>query len=116
MSSPREQALQLLQKVVGEATDFRPGQWETIEALVHRHARLLLVQRTGWGKSIVYFLTTKILRDRGAGPTLLVSPLLALMRNQIAAATKLSIKAVSINSTNPTEWEKIAADLRKNIV
>lgn len=116
MSAPREQALQLLQQVVGDATEFRPGQWEAIEALVHRHARLLLVQRTGWGKSIVYFLTTKILRDRGAGPTLLVSPLLALMRNQIAAATKLSIKAVSINSANPDEWEEIAAALRKNTV
>jgi ATP-dependent DNA helicase RecQ len=116
MSTPREQALRFLQQVVGDASDFRPGQWEAIEALVNRPARLLLVQRTGWGKSLVYFVTTRILRDRGAGPTLLVSPLLALMRNQIAAATRLSIKAVSINSTNPNEWGEIAGQLQKNTV
>jgi ATP-dependent DNA helicase RecQ len=116
MSAPREQALRLLQRVVGDAADFRPRQWEAIEALVDRRARLLLVQATGWGKSIVYFLTTRILRDQGAGPTLLVSPLLALMRNQIVAATRLSLNAVSINSTNRDEWAKIAGRLRKNAV
>ena len=114
MSAQREEALRLLQKVVGDAADFRPGQWEAIEALVNRCARLLVVQRTGWGKSVVYFLTTRILRDKAAGPTLLVSPLLALMRNQIAAATALGIKAVSINSTNPNEWQAIEGQLRKN--
>jgi len=116
MSAQREEALRLLQKVVGDAADFRPGQWEAIEALVNRNARLLVVQRTGWGKSVVYFLTTRILRDNGAGPTLLVSPLLALMRNQIAAATALGIKAVSINSTNPNEWKAIEGQLRENTV
>jgi ATP-dependent DNA helicase RecQ len=108
MLGPRDPTLRLLQEVVGDTTDFRPGQWEAIEALVDRRARQLLVQRTGWGKSVVYFLTTRILRDQGARPTLLVSPLLALMRNQIAAASKLGIKAVSINSTHPSDWEEIA--------
>jgi ATP-dependent DNA helicase RecQ len=116
MSALREQALQLLQKVVGDATDFRQDQWEAIEALVNRRARLLVVQRTGWGKSVVYFLTSKILRNQGAGPTLLISPLLALMRNQITAATRLGINAVSINSTNPNEWAEIAGQLRENAV
>jgi superfamily II DNA helicase RecQ len=68
---------------------FHPGQWEAIEALVAGRKRLLVVERTGWGKSIVYFIATRLLRDRGAGCTLLISPLLALMRNQIAAAKRI---------------------------
>jgi ATP-dependent DNA helicase RecQ len=70
--------------------EFRAGQWEAIAALVNRREKLLVVQRTGWGKSSVYFIATRILRDRGAGPTLIVSPLLALMRNQIEAAERLA--------------------------
>src|SRR4051794_19305353 len=96
----RTRALQLLRNALAKPdADFRPGQWEAIEALVQRRARLLLVQRTGWGKSAVYFLSTRLLRNQGAGPTLLVSPLLALMRNQIDAATGLNIRAMTINST-----------------
>lgn len=69
--------------MASRVAEFRPGQWEAIDALVNRRERLLVVQRTGWGKSSVYFIATRILRDRGRGPTLIVSPLLALMRNQI---------------------------------
>ena len=83
---------------------FRDGQWEAIDALVNRRARLLVVERTGWGKSSVYFIATKILRDRGEGPTLIVSPLLALMRNQIEAAELLGLYALSFNSTNEEDW------------
>ncbi len=75
---------------------------------------MLVVQRTGWGKSIVYFLATRLLRDAGAGPSLLISPLLSLMRNQLDAAERIRIRAATINSTNPEEWERIGADLREN--
>jgi ATP-dependent DNA helicase RecQ len=77
----RTQALRLLRQALGDDTAaFRDGQWQAISALVQRRARLLVVQRTGWGKSLVYFLATKFLRDRGAGCTILISPLLSLMR------------------------------------
>ncbi|MFY9824170.1 MAG: RecQ family ATP-dependent DNA helicase [Thermoanaerobaculia bacterium] len=94
--------------------DFREGQWEAIDALVNRREKLLVVQRTGWGKSSVYFIATRILRDRGAGPTLIVSPLLALMRNQIEAAERLGLKALSINSTNREEWPDLTERIRQN--
>ena len=87
-----------------QTVDFRRGQWEAIDSLVNQRKRLLVVQRTGWGKSSVYFIATRILRDRGRGPTLIVSPLLALMRNQIEAAGRLGICARTINSTNREDW------------
>ncbi|WP_419925686.1 RecQ family ATP-dependent DNA helicase [Candidatus Poriferisocius sp.] len=97
-----------------QSSAFRPGQLEAIEQLVLRRKRVLLVQRTGWGKSAVYFIATRLLRDRGAGPTLLVSPLLALMRNQIEAARRMGVRAATINSSNQEEWDgvyaKIASD------
>jgi hypothetical protein len=94
-----------LRKAVGDpAAEFREGQWEAIDALVNQRKRLLVVQRTGWGKSAVYFIATRLLRDRGAGPTLIVSPLLALMRNQLEAAERLGIDARKIDSTNLDEW------------
>ncbi|MCW2768715.1 MAG: recombinase RecQ [Aeromicrobium sp.] len=90
---------------------FHEGQLEAIEALVDGHRRALVVQRTGWGKSAVYFISTLLLRQRGAGPTLLVSPLLALMRDQVAAAERAGVRAVAINSANPHEWEQTRARL-----
>lgn len=111
-----ETGLRFLRGLVGDAVEFRDGQWEAIDALVRRRARLLVVQRTGWGKSVVYFLATRLLRDRGAGPTLLISPLLALMRNQIAAARRLGIRAATINSTNPSDWHDIVSAVRANQV
>ncbi len=96
------------------AAGFRAGQLEAIRDVVVDRARVLCVQRTGWGKSAVYFLATSLLRDAGAGPTLIVSPLLALMRNQIEAARSLGLRAVTVNSTNREEWEgvreRLAAD------
>src|SRR5215212_2442515 len=80
---------------------------EAVRDLVADRARVLCVQRTGWGKSAVYFLATALLRERGAGPALIVSPLLALMRNQIAAAERLGISALTINSTNREEWDEV---------
>ena len=104
----RETALHLLRQSLGDETaEFRDGQWEAIRLLVEDRARLLVVQRTGWGKSVVYFLATRLLREQGAGPTLLVSPLLALMRNQIEAAERIGVRAAAINSTNRDAWDDI---------
>lgn len=101
----KEQALGLLRKALGKPeADFRGDQWEAINRLVNKRERILLVQRTGWGKSAVYFLSTRILRDQDQGPTLIVSPLLALMRNQIEMAECFGTKVVSINSTNEKDW------------
>ena len=105
-----------LQQMLGPAADFRDGQWEAIDLAANRRERLLVVQRTGWGKSVVYFLAAKILRDVGAGPTLLISPLLSLMRNQILAAEKLGIRAVTIHSQNVEEWTQVEAALGANEV
>ena len=101
----KEEALRLLREALGQPTaDFRPGQWQAIDMLVNRRERMLVVERTGWGKSMVYFIATRLLRDEGRGPTLLVSPLLALMRNQIRAAKALDIRAYMINSANTGDW------------
>ena len=86
---------------------LREDQWSAIEALAVDRRRALVVQRTGWGKSAVYFVATLLLRGAGAGPTVIVSPLLALMRNQITAAERAGIRAVTINSTNAEDWEPI---------
>ncbi|MCD4654170.1 DEAD/DEAH box helicase [bacterium] len=89
---------------------FRDGQWESIEQLLN-HRRMLVVQRTGWGKSMVYFLATKLIRASGSGPTLLISPLLSLMRNQLEAASRIGVFARTINSTNNDEWDQIQEEL-----
>lgn len=86
----QKEALSLLRRALNNPTaEFRDGQWEAITAITEEQSRLLVVQRTGWGKSFVYFLATRLLRDKGRGITLLISPLLALMRNQIAAAEQI---------------------------
>ena len=97
-----------LKALVGrDDAELREDQWTAIEALAVDHRRALVVQRTGWGKSAVYFVATLLLRADGAGPTVIVSPLLALMRNQIAAAERAGIRAVTINSTNIEDWTRI---------
>ncbi|HEY5914725.1 MAG TPA: RecQ family ATP-dependent DNA helicase [Verrucomicrobiae bacterium] len=110
----KTQAHVLLKQMLGPGAEFRDGQWEAIDLAANRRQRLLVVQRTGWGKSVVYFLAAKILRDAGAGPALLISPLLSLMRNQILAAERLGIRAVTIHSENLHEWESVEAALREN--
>jgi ATP-dependent DNA helicase RecQ len=100
-------ALELLRELAGPEAEFREHQLEAVHDLVADRSRVLCVQRTGWGKSAVYFLATALLRERGAGPALIVSPLLALMRNQIAAAERLGISALTINSTNREEWNEV---------
>ena len=103
----RREAEAHLRALVGrDDATLREDQWTAIEALAVDRRRSLVVQRTGWGKSAVYFVATALLRARGAGPTVIVSPLLALMRNQIAAAERAGIRAVTINSTNIEQWEQ----------
>ncbi len=104
----------LLKEMIGPDAVFRPGQWEAIETIASKKQRVLVVQRTGWGKSLVYFLATRLLRDEGAGPTLLISPLLSLMRNQIEMAEKIGIRAFTINSANQKEWEEAEYALAEN--
>ncbi|ANW17707.1 RecQ family ATP-dependent DNA helicase [Streptomyces clavuligerus] len=100
----------------GAPARLREDQWRAIEALVAEHRRALVVQRTGWGKSAVYFVATALLRQRGSGPTVIVSPLLALMRNQVEAAARAGIHARTINSANPEEWETIQAEVAAGTV
>ena len=105
-------ALKRLRALTADAgAEFRDGQLEAIRDVVVDRARVLCVQRTGWGKSAVYFVATALLREATAGPTLIVSPLLALMRNQIAAAQRLGLRAHTVNSTNRDEWDAVSAAL-----
>lgn len=109
-----KRALQLLQIGSGRGdASFRDGQEDAIRHIVEGKGRLLVVQKTGWGKSFVYFIATKILRENGNGPALLISPLLALMRNQIAAAQRMGVRAATINSDNMDEWAVIEGELAK---
>jgi ATP-dependent DNA helicase RecQ len=114
MPHSKEKALGLLKSMLGEQAVFRAGQWEAINAVVNDLHRVLLIQKTGWGKSVVYFIATRMLRDTGKGPTLLISPLLSLMRDQIRMAEKIGIRALTINSTNPDEWPAIEDALNHN--
>lgn len=116
-ASLREEAEAALRELVGrDDARLRDDQWTAIEALAAFHRRALVVQRTGWGKSAVYFVATKLLRARGAGPTVIVSPLLALMRDQISAASRAGIRAVTINSANMTEWDEVHASISRGEV
>ena len=111
-ASTHDEALALLRRLTGRPDAvFHDGQFEAISALVDEHRRALVVQRTGWGKSAVYFVATALLRARGAGPTLLVSPLLALMRDQVSAAERAGVRAAAINSATADEWSEIEAKL-----
>ncbi|ACZ89772.1 RecQ family ATP-dependent DNA helicase [Streptosporangium roseum] len=112
----REEAEGRLRALAGEHARLREDQWAAIKALVMDRRRVLVVQRTGWGKSAVYFIATALLRELGEGPTVIVSPLLALMRNQIAAAERAGINAVTINSANPEEWEQIYGQVAEGMV
>ena len=115
-SRMKKTALKYLQIALNNPdASFRDGQWESIEQLLARK-RLFVVQRTGWGKSMVYFLTTKLMRENGSGPTLLISPLLSLMRNQLEAAGRIGITARTINSTNTANWNEIQEEILEDAV
>jgi ATP-dependent DNA helicase RecQ len=112
-TATRDRAEEHLRALVGNP-DARlyDDQWAAISALVVDRQRALVVQRTGWGKSAVYFIATLLLREQGSGPTVIISPLLALMRNQIAAAERAGIRAVTVNSTNVDQWDQLHAEIR----
>lgn len=108
----RAQALQHLRLAMANPeADFREGQWEAIDHIVNQRGKVLCVQRTGWGKSMVYFVSAKLMRAQGAGVTLIISPLLALMRNQIEAAQRLGLRALTVNSTNQEDWGHVRNEL-----
>ncbi|ULE35166.1 RecQ family ATP-dependent DNA helicase [Mycobacterium sp. IDR2000157661] len=103
----RDDAQEILEQLAGPTAQLRDDQWTAIEALVVQRRRALVVQRTGWGKSAVYFISAKLLRAKGHGATVIVSPLLALMRNQVAAAERAGVRAATINSSNVADWAEI---------
>ena len=112
----RERSYQLLRQAFGPDAEFRPGQLDAIGAIVEDRARLLVIQHTGWGKSLVYFLSTLLLREQGSGPTLLVSPLLSLMRNQLTLAEHYGVRAASLTSENREEWDEITTRLASDAI
>ncbi|MEV7195572.1 RecQ family ATP-dependent DNA helicase [Streptomyces sp. NPDC093510] len=112
----RTEADTILAELVGDpggSARLREDQWQAVAALVRERRRALVVQRTGWGKSAVYFVATALLRRRGAGPTVIISPLLALMRNQVESAARAGIQARTINSANPEEWDAIYGEVER---
>ena len=115
MEYDSSRARELLRLGTGIPTaEFREGQEEAIRHIIENRGRLLLVRKTGWGKSNVYFIATKLLREAGAGPALLVSPLLALMRNQVLQAERAGVRAETINSENTDDWDEIEDRIRNN--
>lgn len=111
-----DRAQDLLEELAGRGARLRPEQAEAIQTVVGRRARALVVQRTGFGKSAIYFIAAKLLREAGGGPTLVVSPLLALMRDQVAAAERMGVRSVTINSTNVDAWEDLEAAIDADAV
>src|SRR3954449_301878 len=107
----RQQAEQHLRALAGADARLRDDQWTAIEALVVGRRRALVVQRTGWGKSAVYFVATGLLRELGEGPTVIVSPLLALMRNQVEAAARAGVRATTVNSSNVDQWQEVYGEI-----
>lgn len=101
----------ILQDLLGEQAQFREGQWGAISAVVNQRQNLVVVQRTGWGKSLVYFIATRLNRQLNRGLTVLISPLLSLMRNQIESATQFGLRAERIDSTNRDDHPTIIASL-----
>src|SRR5947207_11903862 len=117
MAFDTNRAIELLRLGSGlPHADFRAGHEEAIRHVVEGRGRLLVVQKTGWGKSFVYFIATKLLRDAGLGPAVLISPLLALMRNQMAAAQRMGVRAATINSDNQADWTAVEERVRHNDV
>ncbi len=111
MNTTKRRALELLRiSLDNPEADFHVHQWEAISTLVEKRSRLLVVQRTGWGKSAVYFIATKLMREQGYGPTLIISPLLALMRNQIESAAGYGVRLGSINSSQSEDKDSQIKD------
>ena len=109
----KEKVQKLLEELYGKSATFREGQLEAILSVLNKN-RTLVVQKTGWGKSLVYFLSTKILREEGMGITIIISPLLSLVRNQLQSAQKLGLVACSLNSSNQDEWDEVYEKVRND--
>lgn len=109
------QVKRIFRNAYGEDATFREGQLESILAVL-KGKNALVVQRTGWGKSLVYFIAAKMLRQNGSGPIVIISPLLALMNNQIEAAERLNLVAATINSSNRDDWRAIYNKLGQNTI
>lgn len=109
MSGLRTAAQEQLTRLAGPSAALRDDQWTAIEALVEQRRKVVVVQRTGWGKSAVYWIAAGLRRAAGSGPALVISPLLALMRDQVAAATRSGLSAVTLNSANIDDWDEIEA-------
>src|SRR4051812_27529837 len=117
MAYDSTRALQLLRVGTGRpGAQFRDGQEAAIEHVVEGRGRLLVVQKTGWGKSFVYFIAATLLRESGRGPAILISPLLSLMRNQLEAAARMGMRAATINSDNQADWNAVAASLQADAI
>src|ERR1700716_2962947 len=116
LAGVRKQAEEHLRALVGGPAQLRDDQWRAIRALAVERRRALVVQRTGWGKSAVYFVATALLRAAGCGPTLIVSPLLALIGDQIAPAPAAGIRAHTVNSANVDEWNEVYGLVREGAV
>ncbi len=112
----RDEAERCLRALAGESARLREDQWTAIRALASERRRVLVVQRTGWGKSAVYFASAAMLRARGMGPAVIISPLLALMRNQISAAARAGLRACTVNSANVAEWDEVYAQISDDAV
>ncbi len=110
-----EKATQIIRHLYGSGAKFRTGQYEAIESVFHHH-RTLVVQKTGWGKSLVYFTATKIKRENGEGVTMVVSPLLVLMENQEEAGKKLGLKCEMLSSKTKSRQEDILEQLKHNAI
>ncbi|MDP2893769.1 MAG: DEAD/DEAH box helicase, partial [Sulfurimonas sp.] len=117
MNLTKEKALNYLRESLNNANaNFKEDQWEAIDTVVNKRQKVLVVQKTGWGKSSVYFISTKFLREQGFGLSIIISPLLALMRNQIDSAKKLGLNVVTINSSNKDEWNSVKNQILNNSV
>ena len=114
--TPEQVLHQTLTGMAGPEAIPRPGQLEALTALVEQRRRVLVVEATGWGKSMVYWAATIAMRERGAGPTVVISPLLALMRDQIKAAAAVGLRAATVNSANLDDWNEVFASLQDNQV
>src|SRR2546421_12723979 len=117
MNFDKQRALELLRVgTESPSAEFRDGQLEAVQHVIEGRGRLLVVQKTGWGKSSVYFIATKLLREAKTGPALLISPLLALMRNQIEAARRMGVRAETIHSDNQTDWARVQTSVANDEV
>ena len=112
----RATAQEHLARLAGPSAVLRDDQWAAVEALVAHRRKVVVIQRTGWGKSAVYWIAAGLRRAQGFGPTLVISPLLALMRDQVAAAERSGLRAVTLNSANIDDWPAIEAQLAGDAV